>query len=163
MDSQINDYYKAFTKIYVVTNDDNLAKSISTVHNKKVGFITLSQNNSLVVQKKAEVDNSFLSHEVIFKILRKNEYEKIILDEFHELPQTTPVMYYRECLNLVKDINIIDFQRKAINVLRNRNIDFREEYLRFVPKELKFPFYFSNLRKKEYYKLNMFLQKKYGG
>ena len=161
--NQLENYYKAFTTVYVVTHQKNEQKVLDEIQNENVGIIILNNRNQLSIRKQAKPDSSKLSNETILKVLRKQEYENILLKFFHDLPSVNTIMYYRECLKWVNSIDTEEFYSNAIQELHKRNITFGEEYQKFVPYELKFPIYFSNLRENDYKQLDDFLYADFGG
>lgn len=160
---QIENYYKAFDTVYVVAHEGNEENVRKNIGNDNVGIIVLTKRNQLSERKTAIADSSRLSNESILKLLRKREYENIIQHVFGKLPSTSAVMYYRECLGWVNQINPIDFYEMAIDELRKRHISYEYEYQQFVPYELKFPMYFAKLKIADYLKLDSFLSASYGG
>lgn len=163
LNDQIANYYKAFPKVFVVTYEANLKKIGKVVNNKNVGLLVLNKNNRLSEIRAAVEDSSKLSAEAIYKILRKREYENVILNHFGELPEVSSVMYYRECLKQVKKIELVDFYCSAILELKQRDIAHKREFTEFVPYEMRYPIYFSKLRRVDYLKLDEFLSADYGG
>lgn len=160
---QIENYYKAFDTVCVVTHEGNEQNIRKNIGNDNVGIIVLTNRNQLSERKEAKADSSRLSNESIFKILRKREYENIIQQVFGKLPSTSAIMYYRECLSWVSEIEPVKFYEMALDELRKRNISHGDEYQKFVPYELKFPMYFARLRGADYLKLDSFLSANYGG
>ena len=163
LSSQIDNYYKAFDTVCVVTHEGNEQNIRKNIRNDNVGIIVLTNRNQLSERKVAKADSSMLSNESIFKILRKREYEDIIQQVFGKLPSSSAVMYYRECLSWVSEIEPGKFYEMALDELRKRNISHGDEYQKFVPYELKFPMYFARLRGADYLKLDSFLSANYGG
>lgn len=162
LDSQINDYYKAFNHVCVVTCESNYAKASEILKDTNVGICILTDRNTISTRKKPIEDNEYLDYSTIFKILRKSEFENILLSHYGELPVTTQVNYYKECLKLFSSININTVYKYFLNELKNRNIKDVEEY-RKVPYELKFMVYFSKFKRNDYLKLNNFLEKQWRG
>ncbi len=162
LENQINDYYKAFDHVCVVTSEDQYEKVCSILENSSVGICILTNRNTLSLRKEPIQDNSKLNSKVIFKLLHKREFERIILDYYGSLPETSPVFYYDECLEVFQKIPIVDAYRLTLKELKKRNKVIVEEFKK-VPYELKSLIYFSKFRKKDYAGLDSFLQKKFGG
>lgn len=69
-----------------------------------VGIIVLTKKVNLSLKKHATKDCSNLNHESLFKLLRKKEYEELLISKFGHLPQVKPVHYFKNCLELFKNI-----------------------------------------------------------
>lgn len=163
LDSQINDYYKAFNNVCVVTCESNYKKISAILENTNVGICILTNRNTISERKKSIEDNSKLDYETMFKVLRKKEFESILLKHYGELPNTTQVKYYSECFEKFKEIEIIEAYQYMIKELKKRNRIEVNEYNKYIPKELKFIAYFGNYKKGDYEKLNYFLNEKFRG
>ncbi len=160
LDSQLKDYYQAFPKVCILTSETMFKKLKN--HYKNLGIYILSNKNT--IQRKVEpiADYSNLCYETIFKILRKKEYENILLDTFGFLPDVKPVKYYKACLALFKTINKMEAYEKMIDELKKRNkiLDINN-FNNKIPYELKSLVYFSNVRPSEYEIIQKNLIKKY--
>lgn len=157
---QLDDYYKAFPCVTVVTCSHHYYKLYQMLKDTPTGIYILSDKKNTLQQKKAPIecfDN--ISHKALFKILRKSEYENIILKYFHKLPDCTPVFYYDECFKVFKTIPIkTAYSLFTIELkLRNKVVDI--DRFNHVPYEMKALVYFSNLKNKEYDKLEYALSK----
>lgn len=162
LNSQLNNYYKAFNKVYVVSYDKNKEKIIKTIKNNKVGIIILDDQNQLKIHREARVDSTKLINKYIFNILRKREYENLLVRYYGEIPPSTPVMQYKTCLDLANKMDTQKLYEFALDELRKRNIPHQAQFKKLVPYELKYPMYFSKLAQEEYNNLNIFLAATYG-
>lgn len=164
LDTQLRDYFKAFSYVCVVTSEGQYDRAIDILKDTPVGIYTLTPRNtiSMKTRKEPEEDTSKLNHTAIFKLLHKCEHENILLKYFHELPDVPQVFYYGACLKQFSEIPIIDAQRMAIEQLKNRN---RIEISQFekIPYELKSLIYFSKPSSYDWQAINGFLNRKYGG
>ena len=94
-------------------------------------------------------------------MLRKKEYESIILKYFAKLPQTTDFVYYQTCYKLLETLDLDVFQNEVHTLLRKRNlIKNSDEYFKNVPKELSFYAYFSKQYRKKKFDIQSHLQTK---
>jgi len=160
LEKQIADYYTFATEVYIVTSSKHIRNLLKIYKESKVGIIELTKKNSLKEVKPAISNTDLLNHSAIFKTLRKNEYIKVLESNSAEIPNVPNTLFFRECLNLTKKINIIEFQKTAIKVLKKRNIknpDLLQEER--IPNYLKHICYSLNLSKSEYEELNSFLNK----
>lgn len=160
---QLENYFKAFSNVYVITDESHIGKIEEKLKNSNVGICVLTQRNTISERQKAEPDYSRLDYKTMFKILRKSEYEDLIMYNFGELPKTTPVNYYSECFELFKRLSIIDAHNEVAKCLKNRNKVIIEEFKTVVPKELSSLVYFSDFKESDYRKLQEFLRDEYRG
>lgn len=162
LDSQLIDYYKAFSRVCVVTSESNYEYILGRLRDTPVGICLLTDRNTLSTKKEPLEDSSKLDAHIMFKILRKSEYETIIKKIYGNLPKVTQFSYYKVCQKLFCDLKVEDAYKYLLRALKERNSIDIEEFL-YVPYELKFLIYFSRFRKKDYIKLNKFLKSKFGG
>lgn len=161
LDSQLNNYYKAFDHVCVVTCEKKLENLQKRIYNDNIGIYKITKRGALSVVREPVIDRTYLDHETIFKILRKYEYENIILDYYKVLPNVSQFQYYEECKKLFCNIEINTAYEKFRLELKKRckiNID----YVLSIPDEIKSVMYFSKFKKKDYEKLNEFLNEKIG-
>ena len=162
--SQINDYYKAFDHVAVVTHKDNVdkLKGILDEINKPVGILILLKDGTLRTVREPGKYSKGLNKETMFKVLRKNEFEQIIKKQVGELPKVGQFEYYSACRKQFLKIPIKESYQHLIELLKTRTRIEKEEFAK-VPYELKFLSYFMKLKKKDYLKLRTFLNKQFGG
>lgn len=160
LDTQLSDYYKAFTSVSVVTCEKNYERIYEMLKDSKVGICILTEKNTLSVRKKPLEEYSYLDYTVIFKILRKYEFENILLSYYGKLPQVTPAFYYDECIKLFRDIDINLAYKYLISELKKRIYIEEENFKRYIPYELRFLAYFSEYRENDYVKLGEFLKER---
>lgn len=161
LETQIRDYYKVFSSVYIVTGEKYIEEVEVMLQNTNVGIIELTANNKLVYKKIATCDTDHLSHETLFKVLRKKEFESIVLKYFGELPHVSDFVYYRTCFGLLKQLDIIEFQKEVMHCLGQRNIVKDVDlFVQNVPYELSFYAYFSKKYKGKYDEFTPFLEKK---
>lgn len=164
LESQINDYYKAFDHVAVVTYKDNLPELEMKIAmmGKPIGIYVLKKQGSLSQISVPDKFSNLLDKETLFKILRKAEYEDIILSRYGSLPEVTQFKYYRECKKLFLKIPIDEVYELFLKQLKKRSHIIKEN-LEDIPYEIKFLAYFMELKDFEYKKLNVFLNSAYGG
>lgn len=162
LNSQINDYYKAFTNVVIVTYEDNIGR-VEKVVNNNVGLMVLTKRRALVTKREPIEEYSSLNYETIFKLLRKKEFENIMKKYQINLPVVSQFKYYGECFELLKGIKVEQFQQEMLEQLKMRTKIEIEYYSTHVPNELKFLVYFDSYKKQDYIKLNKVLLKQFGG
>lgn len=144
LENQIKDYYKVFSYVYVVVGNKLLPRVKEFLKNEKTGIYELTASGTLICRKKAFYNRDGLSYEAMFQVLRKAEFESIILKYFHKLPEVNNFRYYRECKKWLERINIITLQKDVMKCLKARTLMLMENKLEEkVPYELRFYAYFS--------------------
>ena len=161
---QIEDYYKAFDHVMVITYENNVenTKRVLTGLPNQIGISVLKSNGKISIIRKAEEYSQNLDSKTIFKILRKNEYENIISKYYGKLPNTTQFEYFQACLDKVVAMPIEVVYKAFLEELKKR-IRIDKDELERIPYELRFQAYFMNLSNYEYEHLNSFLDCQYGG
>lgn len=164
LSSQIDDYYKAFDHVAVVTFEKNLLQLQKVLDSidKPVGIYVLRKNGKLGTIQKPQRYIEDLNKEVIFKLLRKNEYENIITHYYGYLPEVTQFKYYTACKQLFLEIPLEESYLYVLKNLKKRMQLEKQEFVK-VPYELKFLAYFMELKYEDYQKLEIFLEQQYGG
>ena len=164
LSTQIDDYYKAFDHVTVVTCEKNipqLQKVIDSIH-KPVGIYVLRKNGKLGTVRKPERYTGNLDKEIIFKLLRKSEYEDVIAQWYGYLPEVTQFKYYSVCKKMFLQIPMEEVYSLVLNILKKRMKLEKEEFVK-IPYELKFLAYFMELTYDDYQRLEVFLDCEYGG
>ena len=93
----------------------------------------------------------------MFQVLRKAEFESILLKHFHKLPEVNSFQYYRECQKWLERVNIITLQKDVMKCLKARTLMLVENKLEEkVPYELRFYAYFSKKINSNYQEINTF-------
>lgn len=154
--SQIENYYKAFTRIVVVTSENNYLELERLLKDTKVGICILTRRGHLSIRKKPEENKQFLSKKTIFKILRKNEYESIIKKVYGKLPNESQFEIYNACKKMFEDIDTDLAYQEFIKILKTRK-RIESDLYQNIPYELKSVIYFLDLKRKDYQKLYTFL------
>ena len=163
LNSQLEDYYKAFDHVAVVTYEKNLLQlqKILEFVDKPVGIYVLRRNGSLGMIREPRIFRESMDKKIIFKLLSKNKYKKI-LKYYGELPQVTQFKYYSACKEEFFKIPIEESYIEVLKVLKERMQIVKEEFVK-VPYELRFLAYFMDLKIEDYQKLEYFLECKYEG
>lgn len=162
IENQIQDYYKAFTEVVVVTYESNLEKVLGTVPDT-VGIMLLTKRQALRSIRNPKIVNQDLDYYTIFKILRKNEFEQILLSNKLNLPIVNQFKYYKACYDLIKQIDILKLQKEMLEQLKTRMRIETVEFCLEVSKELRLLTYFdSNLRRKKT-EFKSIMKTSYGG
>lgn len=153
LSSQIDDYYKAFDHVAVVTFEKNLLQLQKVLDSidKPVGIYVLRKNGKLGTIHKPQRYIEDLNKEIIFKLLRKNEYENIITHYYGYLPEVSQFKYYTACKQLFLEIPLEESYLYVLKNLKKRMQLEKQEFVK-VPYELKFLAYFMELKYDDYQK-----------
>lgn len=140
---QLNDYYKAFSIVNVVTSEEKYYPVYKLLKetNSNVGIIVLTKNKRLSVRKTAVRDDRSLTHESLFKLLRKNEYQNIVLSKFGFVPDVKPVHLFKSLLELFKKVHILEAQTLVFKELNKRKKSGTIERIKELPESLRWLVY----------------------
>lgn len=156
LQGQIFDYYKAFTRVTVVTAEKNYSEISGLLAGTPVGICILTSRDTLRFRKEPEEYKKSLDHTVIFNILRKSEFGSILKQNYPFLPSVSDFDYYRSCENLFNKIDIEIAYNAFIKELKKRS-NVNKDYFTEMPYSMKFLTYFSNYSNKDYSRLISFL------
>lgn len=162
LEGQLIDYYKAFDNVCVITSDSNYKDVLGLLKDTRVGICTLTTRNTISTKKEPQSNKAYLNHVSMFKILRKYEYEGILLKYYGDLPKTTQVKYYKECLKLFSSMEVDIAYKYMLTELKKRN-NVNKPSFHSVPYELKWLVYFSEYKPHDYTELEKFLNKDFRG
>ena len=118
--SQLSDYRKAFSRVYLVIPQSLLSRYESMLDDS-IGIILLTDRNSLKEYKKAIPDYDHLEAETMMKCLRKEEYTDIIR-KMSVVPDTTPVRFFSACLEVFRSLPILELHSQFIDTLKKRKL-----------------------------------------
>ena len=156
LQDQLRDYFKAFSKVSVLTASPNEFEKVSMWLDRlgdmgeAVGIYHLNDNDiyfSRYNRREPKQFDDYLEHSCIFKLLRKNEYENVIKTYYDKIPQVTPVLHFRSCLEWFERIPILQAQKLAFDELKKRN-KITKTVFDNIQSELKSVIYFSGLLRK---------------
>lgn len=155
LNDQLYDYYKAFSKVSVLASEherEHVERILDELGDMghSVGIYVLTENDTIFSKTKGrepKIYNDNLDYKCIFTLLRKYEYENIILSYFGNLPKVAPVFYFKTCLEQFTKIPILEAQNLAFKELKKRN-KITKVIFENIPTELKSVVYFSNYASK---------------
>ena len=166
---QLSDYFKAFSKVSVLSKLHEFEKVSLLLEGLGdiggcVGIYLMNECDNYFNRsnrREPKEYNNYLDHSCIFKLLRKREYENALITYYHEIPQVAPVFHFRACLEQFQQIPILVAQDLALKELKKRNKITKIAFENIQP-ELKSIIYFSDM----FHKLsdiNQLLQTTYRG
>lgn len=118
--SQLSDYRKVFSRVYLVIPQSLLSRYESMLDDS-IGIILLTNRNCLKEYKKAIPNYDNLDAETMMKCLRKEEYTDIIR-KMSVVPDTTPVKFFQACLEVFRSLPILELHSQFINTLKRRKL-----------------------------------------
>lgn len=151
LDSQIEDYKKAFSEVYLVVHQKQAEKYAKLI-SSEIGLLCFSEAQGFAEYKKATADNSQLEIAAIVKSLRKDELSSLATCLTGEIPIATPVKLFNTCLGIVKSFTPEQVQREYLQIIKKRiNPGVNEKVLSDqIPSFLKFFCYTENIKEKDY-------------
>ena len=170
LSDQIRDYFRAFSKVSLLTSSPGEFERVSSWLNQlgdmgeAVGIYHMNDIDTyfnLTFRRIPQQFDEHLEHICIFKLLRKGEYENIIKKHFNELPQVAPVFYFKKCFAMFEQIPLLEAQKLAFDELKKRNKITKITFNK-IPDELKSVIYFAKLSNK-LPKLEQLLETNYRG
>lgn len=158
---QIDDYQKIADEVNIVTDSKFISKLLNEYENTNVGIIEFTNKNSLKTYQKAHAVPSMYKFETLFKLLHKKEYLYLVERNFNFIPDVPNTKIFKVCYELLQNIDIVDFQKQILTILKKRNIECPEILMsKQTPSELKHICYTLDLNSNEYEQLFNFLNKK---
>lgn len=169
LDDQLSEYFKAFSKVSVLSTlheFENVSLLLERLGDmgKAVGIYLMNGCDTYFSRNSRREPNEFndyLNHVYIFKLLRKREYENVLMAYYREIPQVAPVFHFRACLERFQQIPILTAQELAFKELKKRN-KITKAAFENIQTELKSIVYFSGLSNKLPY-IEQLLQTTYRG
>lgn len=151
LENQVNDYFKAFSEVYLVVHHSVLAKYLGLV-DKHVGIMIFNAQNKIETVHTATADHSRLDVVTLFKALRKDEYLSVIKALTGTVPKVKPVQLFSECLAICSSLPIALVHQEFLKVIKQRiNSKANEITLdHAIPPCLKFSCYHSTLTQNDY-------------
>ena len=149
---QISDYYKVFSHVYIVTTEQYyypVYKTISKYY-KNIGIIVLTNRNRLSIKRKSIINNDDLDYLTLFKLLRKNEYQNLIM-KYYDVPDNIrPVDHFDNYFYYFKLLEKTKAQKEVLKTIKKRYLPNPTNYIEKIPKEVNWLIYSANLSDKNY-------------
>ena len=162
--TQIEDYYKVFKYVVVVTSEKKFSKLSEILSDLPVGINVITKKGTISRKlKKDPYENTErLEHRAIFVFLHKNEFENVIRKYNYQLPRVAPAFYYAECYKLFKNIPMEFIQQSILQeLIKRRSVSSKQ--FKEIPYSLKAVSYSINLTKFEQKRLKKFLESEFKG
>jgi len=155
LSDQLRDYFKAFSKVVVLSAPheyEKISHRLETLGDMgaAVGIYIMNQDDIYFnenYRREAKAFDESLEHNCIFKLLRKSEYENTLKSFYGDIPEVAPVFHFRACFEQFEKIPILQAQKLALTELKKRNKITKMVFDNIQP-ELKSIVYFSDLTRK---------------
>ncbi|TSE03046.1 sce7726 family protein [Aquimarina algiphila] len=161
--SQIENYRKTFLNVIIVTHYSTKDKYLNFLekHNlHKIGLMVFTKQRTISLIRKPQVDSSYLDITFMFKCLRREEYTNAIKDYFGYIPDVPNTRIFKKCLELAHEIKPEKFHERMFFYLKKRGVKEKKIISSHeIPVFMKHISVCSNFRKRDFIKLNIFLNK----
>lgn len=156
--TQLADYYKAFSEVYLFVHERLEAKYRSQV-DENVGIILFTDRGEIVESRKATKDISRLNSGAMMKSLRKPEYLDLVKRLVGFVPDATPVKLFSTCLDIVDRFEAEEVQHYYHSIIKQRICKTTNRCIEEgnLPEYLKFSFYSLGLKENHYLSLHKIL------
>lgn len=159
---QIREYYKAFSYVSIVTCHSYLNEVMAVIP-RETGIIELTQRGALRDWRKAIPVTNELDASVMFRMLRKAEYDEILQRRFHTLPEVDDFSAYRASKKFFATLGTDICQKELLCALKRRRPFVSKKTLLDIPLALRFLLYDSGDAEENWRGLSHILQETYGG
>ncbi|WP_439488507.1 sce7726 family protein [Algoriphagus sp.] len=149
--TQIQDYKKAFSEVYLVVHEKQVEKYAVAIA-EEIGLLCFSEENEILDYKKATPDTSRLDVDVMVKSLRKDELILLAIRLSGEVPEATPVKLFKTCRQIVRNYPCAEVQKEYLEIIKKRINPATNELMKSdeIPSWLKFFCYAENIKEKDY-------------
>ncbi len=138
LQKQLDDYRKAFARIYLVTHHTLSEYYLQFIQGTAVGLLSLSDRFNLTCIKEAEDYYGGLHNDTMMRCLRKNEYLNIIREINGKIPEVSNIRLFRECISIAQQIEPKLLHGYVLQQLRTRVLSDNENLeSERLPKEIK--------------------------
>ncbi|WAC42238.1 sce7726 family protein [Pedobacter sp. SL55] len=117
--SQLDDYYKGFSEVYLLVHHSLVDRYMGVV-DPHVGIMAFSPLNEIEVVYRATPDNSKLDYATMLRSLRKDEYLSVIKNLIGYVPTVQPIRLFNECLEIAKSFDAETVQAEFLKVIKYR-------------------------------------------
>lgn len=152
--TQIEDYYKGFSEVYIVVHHSMVDKYIPLV-NERVGIMVFTCDHQIETYRQAEGYHGLLNTSAMMKALRKDEYLELVKKLCGVVPSATPVQLFKACLAVLNNFPVEQVQSEFLRIIKNRINPLNNELVQDanIPPALRFSCYNYNLNRNDYISL----------
>lgn len=121
LSSQINDYYRAFKYVCVACSSEWITRLKKLLEGTPVGLLLLKGTDTVKVVKAPRCHAESLDAGVMFDVLRRDEFDSVLLNTYGRLPNVVSTRYYTEARDWFCKIPMKALYAKFMAELRGRN------------------------------------------
>lgn len=152
LETQINDYYKAFGNVEVIVSESHVDKILNMYGNTDIGISLLTKRNTISKVKDSQSNFNQLDITSIYKLLRKPERIGVLSKLGHKLEKVDSFSEYDYYLELFRKSSINELYKETLKILKKRDTKIVENSSLFkeTPYELRSLLYFSPIKNSDY-------------
>jgi len=149
--SQVDDYFKAFSEVYLVVHHSMVSKYLGRV-DPHVGIMVFTENEKIETVYTATSDHSRLDSTTMLKALRKEEYLTLITNLSGFQPITRPVHLFAECCRVANSFPVQTVHSEFLKIIKRRICEESNDFTlsESIPSYLKFFCYQAGLDQNHY-------------
>jgi hypothetical protein len=154
LSTQINDYYKGFSEVYIVIHYSTIDKYIQLV-DQHVGIMVFTLQNDIQILRVAACYHERLDTTAMMKALRKDEYLRLVKSLCGIVPLATPIQLFKSCLAALDNFTPEQVQSEFVKIIKLRINPLTNELIQnfLIPPPLRFSCYNYNLNRNDYLSL----------
>lgn len=151
LNTQINDYFKAFSEVYVVIHHSSVDKYIRILDHH-VGIMVFTAEHSIVTLRQPQPYHLGLEITAMMKALRKDEYLQVVRNLVGSIPISTPIQLFKSCLDVLSAFPATVVQAEFLKVIKQRINPLIPSLIQdpLIPAALRFSAYHYNLNENDY-------------
>ncbi len=143
--SQIEDYFKAFTRVVVVCSEGGSRRIAEVLKGKPVGLLVLTDRGTLSERMPPIEYAMGLDRTTIFDILRQDERDSIILGLRGAIEDASPVRRYSVRRREFQELSFESLYPEFLKALKRRNASLDQAAVKAVPEELRLLAYMTGI------------------
>lgn len=157
--SQVEDYFKAFTKVVVVCGEAGSMKIAEVLKDQPVGVTVLTDKGTLSERRAAVENRAELDRSVIFNILRQGERDSVVSSLGGIIEDVPPVRRYEERKREFDKLPFEPLYHEFLKTLKKRNAALDQDAIKAVPEELRLLGYMTGISLEEERRLSSSLSR----
>lgn len=120
LESQLKDYYKVFSKVYVVVGDVLLEEAKQRLSKSKTGILHLGKDNHLTKIKAAIPDKRSFDALTMLRMFRRDELDDTMVKCLGHLPQVGSMFYHRVAHESLLNVSVDKLHHHLMRCLKQR-------------------------------------------
>lgn len=120
--SQIENYYKVFPYVNVVTHSNTARRYERELENSPAGLLSVDNQGIITIVKEPQFHSDNFDTTIMFNVLRLRELTDILINYYGPLPEVPNGIRYNAFLSLANEIPRVDFQKRMQDALKRRTL-----------------------------------------